>query len=347
MRRALITGVLGQDGTYLAEYLHTLGYKVFGFCRHSPLNLERESKAELIFGDVRDVVAINSAIKKSEPDEIYNLAGQVFVPTSWSCPIETMDVNANTLLRIIGAVERLGLKEKTRIYQASSSEMFGNATTNRIGDEHTPMVPESPYGVSKLAAHELCRVYRGKGFYCVSGICFNHESPLRGAEMVTQKIATAVAAWSLGLNSWELKLGNTTAVKDWGFAGDYVKAMHLMMSHSWKSAYDYVIATGEAHSVEQFLRTAVTYVGFPEHLGDKFYNGKLSIGEPSLLRSNEVWHLKGNAQAIQHELGWKPQIDFVQLVQMMVDGAKEKLKRSQHANELPSTYQSASGGNGN
>jgi GDPmannose 4,6-dehydratase len=347
MKRALITGILGQDGTYLAERLNKLGYKVFGLCRHPSLDSEREYNAELIFGDVRDVVAINSAIKKSEPDEIYNLAGQVFVPTSWSCPIETMDVNTNTLLRIIGAVERLGLKEKTRIYQASSSEMFGNATTNRIGDERTPMVPESPYGVSKLAAHELCRVYRGKGFYCVSGICFNHESPLRGAEMVTQKIATAVAAWSLGLDSWVLKLGNIDAVRDWGFAGDYVKAMHLMMSQPWKAAYDYVIATGDAHSVEQFLRAAVTYAGFPEHLGDKFYDEKLVIGEPSLLRTNEVTSLKGNSQAILHELGWLPRTSFTQLVQMMVDGAREKLKRSQHANELSSPHQSASGSNGN
>jgi GDPmannose 4,6-dehydratase len=210
MKTALITGVSGQDGSYLAEYLVDLGYKVYGLVRRESDTMRFlhavQNKIELLYGDMRDAVSLEVAFAKAMPDEIYNLAGQVFVPTSWHLPAETFDINVGGLARLLNMVERL--KPETRVYQASSSEMYGNL--NGLRNEETALRPTSPYGVSKTAAHNLCGVYRARGIFVVGGILFNHESPRRGPEMVTRKITLAAADWAHGKKN-KLKLGNMQA----------------------------------------------------------------------------------------------------------------------------------------
>src|SRR5437870_10225778 len=228
MKRALITGISGQDGSYLAEYLLQLGYEVYGLVRREPQSMRWlepiRDQIELLYGDMRDATSLEVAFRKAWPDEVYNLAGQVFVPTSWECPSETFDINVGGLARLLKIIA--DQKPETRIYQASSSEMFGNA--DEVCTEHTPMNPTSPYGASKMAAHRLLAVYRGRGLSAVGGILFNYESPRRGPEMVTRKITLAAARWMHG-DRTKLKLGNLEARRDWGFAGDYVRAMHAML----------------------------------------------------------------------------------------------------------------------
>ncbi|HUS18871.1 MAG TPA: GDP-mannose 4,6-dehydratase [Terriglobales bacterium] len=311
MKNALITGIAGQDGSYLAEYLLGLGYKVFGIVRSetsAATNLQGiMHRINLFYGNMSDNVSLLAAIRKSEPDEIYNLAGQPFVPSSWICPSETFDVNTGGLVRILDIVERTN--KSIRVYQAGSSEMFGNH--NGAMNEDTAMVPTSPYGVSKLAAHHLCRVYRSRGLFAVSGILFNHESPRRGPEMVTRKITQHVASWMVGSQK-PLRLGNISVRRDWGYAGDYVQAMHQMLQQ--EEPKDYVIGTGKTHTVEEFLNAALEHANIPyssvEHLilHDKVFD-----------RPNEIYYLHADAQKAGQELGWEATTDLKRLVGMMVD----------------------------
>src|ERR1700688_1045025 len=270
MKRALITGISGQDGSYLAEYLLQLGYQVFGIVRRGPGTMrwlaDIQDRVELLYGDLRDTESLEVAFHKSWPDEVYNLAGQVFVPTSWECPAETFDINVGGLARLLSIVEPQ--KPDTRVYQASSSEMYGNVAD--FCGENTRFQPNSPYGVSKMAAHRLAEIYRARGVYSVGGILFNHESPRRGPEMVTRKITRAAAGWAAG-DKTKLKLGNLEARRDWGYAGDYVKAMHAMLQQS--APKDYVIGTGESHSVAEFVTLVLAELG--NRMNGRFANAKL------------------------------------------------------------------------
>lgn len=310
MKKALITGMGGQDGSYLAEHLLSLGYKVYGLVRSNykfRMFLEPLfDRVTFLYGDVRDEMSLRSAMQKSWPDEIYNFAGQVFVPISWQLPEETMDVNCGGLARILKIVE--GMKKDTKIYQASTSEMFGNHE-GRCNDE-TPLAPTSPYGVSKMAAHRLVGLYRSRGLYVVGGILFNHESPRRGHEMVTMKIASAVAAWSLGSKEM-LSLGNMDSRRDWGFAGEYVQAMHQMMQQDEPG--DYVVGTGVSHSVEDFLKEACEVAGVSE----VFMKSHIQIDQ-RLTRLQEIYDMRSDTTKIERVCGWKPKVGFEELVGMMV-----------------------------
>jgi GDPmannose 4,6-dehydratase len=316
MKRALITGISGQDGSYLAEYLLQLGYQVFGIVRREPLTMRWlegiHDRIELLYGDLRDTQSLEAAFYKASPDEVYNLAGQVFVPTSWECPAETFDINVGGLARLLRIIERQ--KPDTRLYQASSSEMFGNI--GGVCSESTLFQPTSPYGTSKASAHQLARVYRGRGLYAVGGILFNHESPRRGPEMVTRKITRAAAAMALG-DTTKLKLGNLQARRDWGFAGDYVKAMHKMLQQPVPK--DYVIGTGESHSVAEFVSLVLAELHslFGSRFADQTLEKYVEV-DPRLLRTGEIHDLRADATLASKELGWKPEVDFRELVRMMI-----------------------------
>lgn len=335
MKTALITGCLGQDGTYLTEHLIGLGYRVFGTIRRSPNSAQtfeksgwatsalQSGKVEFLYCDVRDELSIRTAIKKSWPDEIYNLAGQVYVPLSWESPAETLDVNTGGLARILKIVEHV--KSDTRVYQASSSEMFGNHE-GACTDE-TPMNPTSPYGVSKYAAHRLVGLYRERGLYVVAGILFNHESPRRGHEMVTKKIAKHVAEWSLGSKT-HLFLGNTDSRRDWGFAGEYIKAMQLMLQPS--SPTDYVVGTGESHSVLDFLEACCVELGIA-----KDFMIEHTKYDQRFVRTQEIFSMRANNQKIRELLGWEPQVGFRELVKVMVQSEFAKLKEKAEVEVWP------------
>ena len=315
MKKALVTGISGQDGSYLAEYLLGMGYEVWGLVRREPATLRWLEpivhRVEFVYGDLRDAESLAVAFQKAWPDELYNLAGQVFVPTSWECPAETLDINAGGLARLLQIVERQ--KPDTRVYQASTSEMFGNSDGAR--NERTPMQPMSPYGVSKMAAHRLVENYRNRGLYVAAGILFNHESPRRGPEMVTRKITRAAARLALG-DKKKLKLGNLQSRRDWGFAGDYVKAMHAMLQNS--SAKDYVIGTGTSHSVEDFLRQVL--VELQRITGARMPSVEEWVEIDShLLRTGEIYDLRADATLAREELAWRPKVDFPELVRMMVE----------------------------
>jgi GDPmannose 4,6-dehydratase len=316
MKSALITGISGQDGSYLAEYLIRLGYRVFGLVRREPGSVRWLApivdRIELLYGDMRDTTSLEVAFEKAWPDEIYNLAGQVFVPTSWHIPDETFDINVGGLVRLLRIVERR--KPDTRVYQASSSEMFGNVSG--LCDEHTPLSPTSPYGVSKMAAHRLSHVYRSRDLFVVGGILFNHESPRRGPEMVTRKITRAAAHWACGDKS-KLKLGNLQARRDWGFAGDYVCAMHAMLQQP--TPQDYVVATGESHSVADFVASVVAELkGLASSADALPLLGELVEVDAGLLRTGEIHDLRGDAGRAREQLGWKPTVDFRGLIRMML-----------------------------
>jgi GDPmannose 4,6-dehydratase len=270
------------------------------------------NRLELLYGDLRDTQSLEAAFYKAWPDEVYNLAGQVFVPTSWECPAETFDINVGGLGRLLRIIERQ--KPDTRLYQASSSEMFGNV--GGVCGESTPLQPTSPYGTSKVSAHQLARVYRGRGLYAVGGILFNHESPRRGPEMVTRKITRAAAAMALG-DTTKLKLGNLQARRDWGFAGDYVKAMHKMLQQP--APKDYVIGTGESHSVAEFVSLVLAELHslFGSRFADQTLEKYVEV-DPRLLRTGEIHDLRADATLASKELGWKPEVDFRELVRMMI-----------------------------
>ena len=310
-KRALITGITGQDGSYLAEFLLEKGYKVFGLVRRSStINFERlahlQDRIELIPGDLLDQSSLLAALSESQPDEVYNLASQSFVPTSWNQPVLTGEFTALGVTRMLEAVRVIN--PRIRFYQASSSEMFGGVRESPQ-NEKTWFHPRSPYGVAKLYGHWITVNYRESyNIFACSGILFNHESPRRGLEFVTRKVSYGVARIKLGLES-KLKLGNLDAERDWGFAGDYVRAMWLMLQQD--EPRDYVVATGETHSVRRLVEAAFGYVGLD-------YRGHVDV-DPALLRPAEVYHLRGDASRADREMGWKPEVNFEDLVAMMVD----------------------------
>jgi len=310
-KRALITGITGQDGSYLAEFLLEKDYEVFGLVRRSSSeNSERidhlHGQIELIQGDLLDYHSLVSALRQSQPTEVYNLAAQSFVPTSWNQPILTGEFTALGVTRLLEAVR--AADEDIRIYQASSSEMYGKVREVPQSEE-TPFYPRSPYGVAKVYGHWITINYRESyDLFAVSGILFNHESPRRGLEFVTRKITDGVARIKLGLTE-ELRLGNLDAKRDWGFAGDYVRAMWMMLQQD--EPRDFVIGTGETHSVEEFCRIAFEHVGldFKEHI----------VTDPRFVRPAEVQELVADPRQSREALGWMPEVDFKTLVTMMVD----------------------------
>ena len=320
-KSALITGITGQDGSYLAEFLLSKDYKVFGLTRRtSTPNYERikhiEDKIQLIPGDLLDQQSLITAIEKSDPDEIYNLAAQSFVETSWSQPVLTGEFTALGVTRMLEALRQV--KSKAKFYQASSSEMFGMAKETPQ-NENTPFHPRSPYGVAKVYGHWITINYRESyDLFCVSGILFNHESPRRGLEFVTRKISHGVAKIHLG-QSDHVVLGNLSAKRDWGFAGDYVRAMWLMLQQ--EKPQDFVVATGQNHTVAEFAKEAFGVVGIDNW--EKYV--KVS---KELFRPAEVDFLIGDAKNARRVLGWEPQTSFKDLVKMMVVADIELLKKN-------------------
>ncbi len=323
MTTALVTGITGQDGSYLAEYLVGLGYKVYGLARRDPGAAgwlpPITDRIELLQGDLRDLNSLEAAFREAWPDEVYNLAGQTSVPESWELPDQTIDINVGGLARLLQIVERH--RPDTRLYQASSSEMFGNVDGRC--NETTPLCPTSPYGISKMAAHRLCEVYRRRGIYAVSGILFNHESPRRRPEMVTRKITRAAAAWARG-DRTKLKLGDLQARRDWGFAGDYVRAMHAMLQRPGPE--DYVLGTGTSHSVADFVAQALAELRTVNGDACAFSTLEECVEiDPRLLRVGEIRDARADAARAHRELGWKPLVDFPSLVRMMVRADLEAL----------------------
>jgi len=310
-KRALITGITGQDGSYLAELLLDKGYDVTGIVRRSSApNLWRVEhlldRISLRPADLLDQLSLIRAIDAVRPDELYNLAAMSFVPASWDQPVLTGDFNAQGVTRILDAVRQVD--PKIRIYQASSSEMFGKVR-EIPQTELTPFYPRSPYGVSKVFGHYITVNYRESyGLFACSGILFNHESPRRGLEFVTRKVTDGVARIKLGLAD-SLGLGNLDACRDWGFAGDYVRAMWLMLQHEQPD--DYVVATGVAHSVRDLVEVAFGHVGL-----DWEKHVRL---DPANLRPAEVDHLIGDSSKARRVLSWEPEVDFKRLVEMMVE----------------------------
>ena len=307
MRTALVTGIWGQDGQFLAEYLLSKEYRVCGLARHSTVH--PIPGVELFYGDMRDGLSLESAIWKAWPDEVYNLAGQVFVPVSWSRPNETFEVNVGGLGKLLEILSRI--KPNTKVYQASSSEMYGNQ--DGACDETRTFKPTSPYGISKLAAHEMVQIYRAKGMYVVGGILFNHESFRRTPEMVTRKITRAVAAWKLGATE-KLTLGSLDSMRDWGYAGDFVRAMHKMLQQT--EPKDYVIGTGVSRSVRDFFRAAVAAADLTMPLS--YYETELLETHVNLYRDNEIKHLCANSQKAWQDLKWEPRVAFNTWVRAMV-----------------------------
>lgn len=315
-KRALITGITGQDGSYLAEFLLAKGYTVYGLMPRSATdpfeNIQHIlQRLEIITGDLADTSSLLRAIELSQPDEVYNLGSQSFVQASWDVPVLTGDITAVGVARLLEALR--AQKSSARFYQASSSEMFGKAV-EIPQRETTPFHPRSPYGVAKVYGHFITINYRESyGMFACSGILFNHESPRRGREFVTRKIAAAAARIKLGLES-ELRLGNLDAKRDWGFAGDYVEAMWLMLQHD--EPRDFVIGTGENHSVREFADLAFSRVG----LDWKGYVAQ----DQRFMRPAEVDILLADSSPAKTVLGWQPRVSFQELVAMMVDAELER-----------------------
>lgn len=318
-KKALITGVTGQDGSYLTELLLSKGYEVYGMVRRtSTVRYERirhiQDQIHLVQGDLLDQTSLTKAVGTIQPDEVYNLAAQSFVPTSWNQPVFTGDVTALGATRMLEALHTTA--PNARFYQASSSEMFGKVQ-EVPQRESTPFWPRSPYGVAKVYGHWITVNYRESyNLYCCSGILFNHESPRRGMEFVTRKVAYHVAKIKLGLAN-ELRVGNLDAQRDWGFAGDYVEAMWLMLQQDQPD--DYVIATGQTHSVERLLEVAFACVD----LDWKNY----TVQDPEFMRPAEVDLLVGDPTKAHAKLGWEPTVTFEGLIQMMVEADLQRLKK--------------------
>ena len=312
MKSALITGITGQDGSYLAELLLTQGYSVHGMVRRSSTeNFERiahlQDRITLHQADLNDLASLTTVIQEVRPAEVYNLAAQSFVPTSWKQPLLTTDVTATGVTRMLEAI-RLVDPKGVKFYQASSSEMFGKVQQTPQ-NESTPFYPRSPYGVAKVYGHGITVNYRESyGMFGVSGILFNHESPRRGKEFVTRKVTDAVARIKLGRQK-ELRIGNLDAQRDWGFAGDYVRAMFLMLQQDRPD--DYVIASGKMNTVRELVRIAFEHVGLDWQ--------KYTVQDPAFIRPAEVDLLLGDASKAKRVLGWQPEVTFEQLVRMMVD----------------------------
>ena len=326
MKRALITGVTGQDGSYLAELLLEKGYEVYGMVRRSSsFNTERldriyqdphvaDYRLRLVYGDLDDASSLNRALRSVRPDEIYNLGAQSHVRVSFDVPEYTASTVGLGTLRLLEACRESGLDKTVRFYQASSSEMFGAAAPPQ--SEATPLQPRSPYACAKVFAHQLAQNYReAYGMFISCGILFNHESPRRGIPFVTRKITRAAARIRHGLDK-KLYLGNLEAKRDWGFAGDYVEAMWMMLQHD--KADDYVVATGESHSVRELLDIAFGTL----ELDWKQY---VEI-DPRYFRPTEVDHLHGDPSKAMRELGWKPKVTFRELIEMMVRADEEDVR---------------------
>ncbi len=319
-KTALITGITGQDGSYLAELLLDRGYRVIGMVRRaSTENFERiqhlRGRLELLQGDLLDQWSLIKVLEQSRPDEIYNLAAMSFVPTSWSQPTLTGEFTGIGVTRLLDSMRLVC--PKARFYQASSSEMFGKVR-EVPQTEQTPFYPRSPYAVAKVYGHYITVNYRESyNLFAVSGILFNHESPRRGLEFVTRKITDAAARIKLGLAS-ELPLGNLESCRDWGFAGDYVRAMWLMLQQ--ETPGDFVIATGVAHSVREFCEVAFGHLGLD-------YT-RYVRQDPRFMRPAEVDHLIGDATKARAVLNWKPDVDFASLVRMMVDADLARLRQT-------------------
>jgi GDPmannose 4,6-dehydratase len=317
MKTALITGITGQDGSYLAELLLDKGYRVVGMTRRSStLSDERIAhiahRLELVQGDILDQSSIVTALRETMPSEVYHLAAQSFVPTSWNQPVSTGDATGLGVTRMLEAIRQVD--PEIRFYQASSSEMFGQVTESPQ-TERTPFHPRSPYGVAKVYGHFLTVNYRESfGMYAVSGILFNHESPRRGSEFVTRKVTLAAAR--IASQGGTLSMGNLDAERDWGFAGDYVDAMWRMLQQPEPA--DYVVATGVAHSVRELCETAFARAGLD-------YRDHVIVDE-RLYRPAEVNYLLGDASKARAELGWAPTVDFRGLVEMMTDADLARVK---------------------
>ena len=319
-KRAIITGITGQDGSYLAELLLEKGYEVFGVVRRA--SASNYWRIEPILGrihlrpaDLLDQLSLIRVIDEVRPHELYNLAAMSFVPASWDQPMLTGEFNSQGVTRVLEAVRQIDTT--IRIYQASSSEMFGKVRETPQ-TELTPFYPRSPYGVSKVFAHYITVNYRESyDLFAVSGILFNHESPRRGLEFVTRKVTDGVARIKLGLSD-HLTLGNLDAHRDWGYAGDYVRAMWLMLQQD--RAEDYVVATGESHSVRELVEVAFGHAGLDWQ--------KCVRLDTRLLRPAEVEHLIGDSTKARAELGWRPEVDFTSLIRMMVDADIARLSES-------------------
>ena len=316
-KRALVTGLTGQDGSYLAEFLLEQGYEVFGLVRRSStVNFERirhiQDKIHILSGDLLDQNSLISAVVEAEPDEVYNLAAQSFVPASWGQPVLTGEATALGVMRMLEAVRHVRLG--TKFYQASSSEMFGKVreTPQR---EATPFHPRSPYGVAKAYGHWITVNYRESyDLFAVSGILFNHESPRRGLEFVTRKVTDGAARIKLGLAD-ELRLGNLDARRDWGFAGDHVRAMWMMLQRD--EPEDYVIGTGVTHSVRDLVELAFGCLDLDWQ--------QFVVQDERFLRPAEVDLLVADSSKARSELGWEPTVDFENLIRMMVEADMEAL----------------------
>jgi GDPmannose 4,6-dehydratase len=322
MKTALITGVTGQDGSYLAEFLLAKGYEVVGMVRRSStVTFERiqhiQNDITIVQGDLHDQSSLVACLEQYKPDEIYNLAAQSFVAASWSQAVLTGEVTALGVTRLLESIRLVN--PKARFYQASSSEMFGKAveTPQR---ETSPFYPRSPYGVAKVYGHWIAINYRESyGLYTISGILFNHESPRRGLEFVTRKISNGAAQIKLGLAK-ELRLGNLEARRDWGFAGEYVQAMWMMLQQ--EKPEDFVIGTGKTHSVREFAELAFQSLGlnYEDHV----------VQDPRYLRPSEVDVLVSDPAKARKKLGWAPKVEFKELVEMMVESDLKRLQNEGH-----------------
>ena len=336
-KKALITGITGQDGAYLAEFLIRKGYKVYGAVRRtSSVNTSRLSyigvldKIEIVSMDIAEITNIQRLIERIEPDEIYNLAAQSFVKTSYEQPIYTSDIDGIGVTRLLETIRNLGGKPK--FYQASTSEMFGKVHESPQ-NEKTPFYPRSPYGIAKLYSHWMTINYREAwNIHACSGILFNHESPLRGPEFVTRKISQGMAQIALKKIK-KINLGNLNAERDWGFAGDYVEAMWLMLQKDKPD--DYVIATGETHSVRDFVQIAANSIDIDIEWNNEGNNevgickktGNTIISvDKQYTRPSETEHLLGDASKAKENLGWKPSVNFQSLVNMMVEHDLKRMK---------------------
>ncbi len=320
---ALITGILGQDGPYLAKFLLGKGYKVYGMIRrYSTPNYDNldylniTDDIDFVEGDVTDEASLISIIKNIRPEEVYNLAAQSFVGSSWDQAKLTTEVNALGVLNMLSVLKLFS--PTTKFYQASTSEMFGLSNSNSYQDENTPFHPRSPYGIAKVYAHWMTVNFRESyGMFTVSGILFNHESPIRGTQFVTRKITRGVAKIKLGLAD-ELRLGDLKPKRDWGFAGDFVEAMWLMLQQ--KEPQDFVVATGQNHSVEELVTLAFEYAGI------KDWKKYVKI-DPQFKRPAEIFGLRGRADKARKVLGWKPKTTFKELVKMMIEADTERYKK--------------------
>ncbi|OGK21519.1 GDP-mannose 4,6-dehydratase [Candidatus Roizmanbacteria bacterium RIFCSPHIGHO2_01_FULL_39_8] len=322
-KTALITGILGQDGPYLAKLLLSKGYKVYGMVRrYSNPNFENleyldlTNKIDYMEGDMTDESSLYNVIRVLRPTEVYNLAAQSFVGGSWEMAKLTTEVNSLGVVFLLNGIKLFS--PRTKFYQASTSEMFGLSNTNGYQDEKTPFHPRSPYAISKVHAYWTTINFRESfGLFTTNGILFNHESPIRGIQFVTRKISDGVAKIKLGLEK-KLYLGNLETMRDWGFAGDYVEAMYLMLQQ--EKPDDYVVGTGENHTVKEFVKLAFRYGGIPDW-------EKYVVIDPRFKRPAEVYELKAKADKVTKALGWKPKVSFDELVKTMVEADLKRYGR--------------------